>query len=61
MNAVLYLHFHVEDLMFYHLLMVVAIFVANKQGKRLFFIPEAIIFVESCLLLDELNLIASDI
>ena len=33
MNAVLDLHLHVEDLMLDHLLVVIAVLVADKQGK----------------------------
>lgn len=32
-NTVLNLHFHVEDLMFYHLFVVISVFVAYEQGK----------------------------
>ena len=60
-NAVLDLHLHVEDLMLDHLLVVVAVFVADKQGKWLFFALETVVLVDSCLLLDQLDLVPSDV
>lgn len=61
MNAVLDLHFHVEDLVLYYLLLIITIFVGNLEGEALFFIFKSIVFIDSCLLINQLNLISSNI
>lgn len=51
-NAILNLHFHVEDLMFDHLLVVIFVFVTYKQRKSLSLAFETIVLVYSRLLVN---------